>query len=79
MREGVVKEERDEHAHILVDTDTGYDAPKAVSVTSPRSNRTRIRLGDPGNGNGMYNSLLVASFPGPPSPAPVWQGWEGGT
>ena len=41
MREGVVKEERDEHAHILVDTDTGYDAPKAVSVTSPRSNRTR--------------------------------------
>ena len=77
MREGVVKEERDEHAHILVDTDTGYDAPKAVSVTSPRSNR--IRLGDPGNGNGMYNSLLVASFPGPPSPAPVWQGWEGGT
>ena len=39
MREGVVKEERDEHAHILVvtqDTDTGYDRMECI-IYQPRS------------------------------------------
>ena len=82
MREGVVKEERDEHAHILAVTQDirircTYIYIEAVCVTSPRSNR--FRHGDPGNGNGMHNSLqtISASFPGPPHAAQLQFGNNG--